>query len=622
MSRWKETDALSQRYSVTAESPLHASHARRIALRDILLHPSSLSYFTEFQDRRNRAHYVQFWLLIEGIKDPLGGVDSDAEGEELLPLPSPMTVATTRSDFRLVWESYFASDALQSNPRYIQTVKAFVEDERTSVTAHELRRVRRAVFAAQQDVLEEMKEDDFPAFARSDLYFKALAEMPSLDAPSEPPRSRWTTESDTTIREPPLQPLAFSPPTSPPLVSSSFNFSFASHRRTETAPPQVTLSGSPSYAPAALGDHSRTSTRAASIVSTDGPGPRRQPLSGSLDFLMTSTGESGSRSPLFFNPLFSDEESGEEDEAARVSDDDYVQVQTIDAIHEALSTVLAANDKNSSARAAPKTPDLTARSFSADTTVRPAARSPVSRTPNLQSKAMLDERRRPSLPEPKRRGLGVFGDEEFDEDEIDPAEPDFDLNTIHRAAPGDLQLPLEIARLEEKISKLAGQETVVGSLIRKAELTGTISELKLLVKSRDSLRREIRALTFQTAQYQSQESENKLLPGRTSVVISGTTIGHSDAGGGQNFQLYLVELHQLATDGTFGSGWIVTRRYSEFATLHASLKEKYVAARQLDLPGKKLVTSYNDTFIESRRVGLEKYLQVGAPASRLCALTL
>lgn len=89
--------------------------------------------------------------------------------------------------------------------------------------------------------------------------------------------------------------------------------------------------------------------------------------------------------------------------------------------------------------------------------------------------------------------------------------------------------------------------------------------------------------------------------------MSGTTVGQAK---GVSFQLYLVEVHQLARDGTFAAGWIVTRRYSEFATLQGKLRDKYPAARGVDLPGKSIVERYTETFIEQRKLGLERYLRV------------
>lgn len=703
--------SLSQRDSVLTSTPIAQRTAPRVSLRTILLQPTSLSYFMEFQDRRQRAMFVQFWLLVEGLKDPLEDVEGDdAEGGVVMPQPSTATVATTREDVRMIWESYFSrSNALGTSERYLSIIKAFVErSEKEPVGARELRRVRRAVFSAQQEVLVEMEEEDFPDFVKSNLYFKAVADLPKppptafLASPTSTTdfspltRPRALSNPQTPLAHPhppPYLPRSASPP--PPRPSSPAPMSKTLHQlqlqRTDTAPPQLTFraafdqarprpstgrrSGSEgataspeAEAGGLFGDEARglfgqmeptlRKTSVGSLESVSGGGggagleKRRSNLADSLEFLMGSPSPgAGAEKDDFRSPLFGEEGTGEEAgmtlEEEQEEEEDYVQVQTIEAIQEALNSILATDARGSSQVNHRSTSSLVglnsdlatavgggrkvsgergmtklspARSRTSTATGSPSASTTplavsIDRIPSGSSgKSSVVAVTTPSAEEsPRPRHKGVFDDDE-DMDDLEPEdhEPEFDPRSIRLAAVGDLQLPVEIARLGATLDKLRNQEAVVGALIRKAELTGIVSELKILTKSRESLRREMRALEFQKRQFESQESENKLVPGRTSVVISGTTIGHQ-AEGGQPFQLYLVEVHQLASDGTFGSGWIVTRRYSEFATLHAGLREKYIAARGLDFPSKRLVTSYNEGFIEQRRLGLEKYLQARRP---------
>lgn len=633
----------------------------------------------EFQDRRRRSLRVQFWLLVEGLKDPLEDVEDEGQ-TSALPPPSATTVATTRGDVKMIWDAYFASsNSLNSNQKYLRTINAFLDRPATDlVSAQELRRVRHAVFAAQQDVLVEMEEEDFPEFAKSDLYFKAIADLPKTPSSPTIVRPRALSNPQTPLaRQVPYQPPRSASP--PPRAASPPPFTKGLQQlqlqRTDTAPPQVTFraafdqgrqrpviarrsgsEGPPMDQPGGLfGDggslfgDSEPTVRKTSITSLDSGSntfdKRRPNLADSLEFLM------GSPSPAaedFRSPLFGDEGLSRDGEAehgvatgeAALDDDDYVQVQTIEAIQEALNSILATDARGASTSHHRSSNSLVGldQSSSAGGTRRVSAETGLAKISPTRSRNSTND----SPPTPlngtriasgsssksivsviddpsTRRGRGVFDDEE-DMDDLEPEdhEPEFDPKSIRLAAPGDLQLPVEIARLGATLEKLRNQEAVVGALIRKAELTGIASELKILTKSRESLRREVRALSFQKSQYESQDSENKLVPGRTSVVISGTTVGQQ--ADGQSFQLYLVEVHQLAADGTFGSGWIVTRRYSEFATLHAGLRDKYIAARGLDFPSKRLVTSYSEGFIEQRRRGLEKYLQVRIDPSVLtCA---
>ncbi|KAG2022876.1 structural protein MDM1 [Coprinopsis cinerea AmutBmut pab1-1] len=174
------------------------------------------------------------------------------------------------------------------------------------------------------------------------------------------------------------------------------------------------------------------------------------------------------------------------------------------------------------------------------------------------------------------------------------------------AAPGDLQLSYEIARLADKITNLKAQEEMLDTLIKKAELTGDNQELMLLKKSKNAMNRDLRELEFQKQQYEQQESANKLISERTRVSIASSTVAEED---GKSVVRYLIEIQQLAMDGSFSSGWVVARRYNEFLNMHNKLRERYVLVKGLDFPGKRLVPNLSNSFLDNRKQALEKYLQ-------------
>jgi sorting nexin-25 len=204
----------------------------------------------------------------------------------------------------------------------------------------------------------------------------------------------------------------------------------------------------------------------------------------------------------------------------------------------------------------------------------------------------------------------IFGDEEdmIDEEDDDRAEGSVDTEqgTFQLAGPGDLQLSYEIARLGDKITKLDAHDAMLDTLIKKAELTGDAQELRLLQKSKSSMTRELRELRFQKTQYEQQESANRLISHRTKVSIVSSTVGEEE---GKSVVRYLVEVQQLAPDGTFASGWVVARRYNEFLRMHSKLRDRYTLVKGLDFPGKRLVPSLSGSFVDTRRHALEKYLQ-------------
>lgn len=285
----------------------------RVSLREILLQPTSLSYFMEYQERRKRSLPVQFWCLVEGLKDPLddGNLDATAPIAE----PTPATIATTRSDVALLWDAYFATNALGISAKHIRVIKAFVigpsppvgsqAPPPATVSGAELRAVRRAVFAAQSDVLAEMEEDDYPGFVQSDLYFKALADLPDLsDTPPLPssalfasapperaPRQRALSHPDQHTSSPGrLSTNSKSSATAapPPLLSPRAPLGL---QRTDTAPPQVTFR--------AVFDQQRpalTARKADSDGDAERRHPSRKPSTTSLDsFLPAASAAAGKR---------------------------------------------------------------------------------------------------------------------------------------------------------------------------------------------------------------------------------------------------------------------------------------------------------------------------------------
>ncbi|KAJ7610776.1 PhoX domain-containing protein [Roridomyces roridus] len=207
-----------------------------------------------------------------------------------------------------------------------------------------------------------------------------------------------------------------------------------------------------------------------------------------------------------------------------------------------------------------------------------------------------------------KRRAAMFSDDldEVDVDEEQQEESIERSGSFQMAAPGDLQLSYEIARLGDNIANLQSQEAILVTLIKKAELTGDTQELKLLNKSKSSMNRELRELQFQKLQYEQQESANRLFSDRTKVSIVSSTVGEEE---GKQVVRYLVEIQQLAPDGSFASGWVVARRYNEFLTMHTKLRDRYALVRNLEFPGKRLVTALSGSFVDTRKAALEKYLQ-------------
>lgn len=186
---------------------------------------------------------------------------------------------------------------------------------------------------------------------------------------------------------------------------------------------------------------------------------------------------------------------------------------------------------------------------------------------------------------------------------------------LFMAAPGNLSLAEEIKKLNKEIDKLNEQLQILDPLIRKAELTNNITELKILKKSRLNLDREITTKNLQNQQYIVQENDNSLF-GKSRVSIQSYISGNE---GGREFMLYIVEVQKLAAGDVVSAGWIVARRFSQFFQLHEYLRAKYpLQVGQLPFPKRttmSVLKFQQRQLVELRKAALEEYLQqlIGIP---------
>ena len=630
-------------------------------------------------DRKHRSMLVQFYLTVEGLKDPLEDDDDlaapgivtsrDALQSGEMGAVDSASAQSLRDDTQLLLSTYLRTKAVIVDTRIIDRLQAFHEQVGLGavrpVPKTEYRRIRRTIFAAQAQVYDEMKEIDWPTFQRSDLFVKAIAELPVRTIQSDlryMGNGNGTGNGSSTLSG------------EPEFVLPS-NASGSSRHSLPSSPPMPNLRMQP---PRPLPTIKRAGTASALPLDSRAPSKgmtrrstdltARDDLFGAdkLDFLTGSaTGNAKTeedRSPLFRDDTVTTGLSTQADlHAVREEPDDKEQLQTMEAIQDALSSILASDDKvteqstlaqsrsrspsvasqtsmDTSSLVSPRAPGTKAgpgAEKSLGATISPTAADPPKRpfwrlrTPSSQSQLNDDSRSR--KPEYLAPAPEVYDQEGDPKKHLHDSADDLSGSTgslglaesagaSTRAAPSVLELPVEIDRIAARVNKLENQENVLSALLRKAELTGSQSELKILQKSMDALRREISELSFQKRQFETQESESRLAPGRTSVSITGTSVGQApDGRPGGEYAVYLVEVHQLAEDGvTQTAGWMVPRRFSEFVALHSALKEKYQAVRTLELPGKRLVTSLSTNLIQQRKVALEKYLQAVVQIPPIC----
>lgn len=508
----------------------------------------------EFMDRRHRSLPVQFWLTVESFKNPLETVESGSSGDEDDPIHDPSNSVTVKEDISMIHDLYFSSPTLHLtlasiSQKHVDIIRSFARNESDPSLATQ-RRVRRSVLLAQRQVERDM-EQDFDDFERSELWFRAVGdtELASKKSSSE----SLPVSSDRSSAVSPFPRHVFSSKhdggPSPQLLP-----------RTESSPylstPYQGLTGSNSH-------------RIMQGAPLPAPTPRL--ASSNIEVLMSPILEKSSessRAPLFDDP---------DDESQRI---DKTQLQRMEAIQAALTDIIA---------------------FEQQSVEKPRSMAEVE---NLKD-TLFDAPRSNRI----RDRRAVFDeDNEDDGDDDKPTEAGASRHgSFQLAAPGDLHLSYEISRLGDNVANLQAQDMMLDTLINKAELTGDTQELRLLQKSKSAMNRELRQLTFQKQQYEQQEAANRLLSDRTKLSIVSSTVGEEE---GKSVVRYLVEVQQLAPDGSFASGWVVARRYNEFLTMHNKLRERYGPVRNLDFPGKRLVTALSGSFVDTRKVALEKYLQV------------
>ncbi|CDK26548.1 unnamed protein product [Kuraishia capsulata CBS 1993] len=188
------------------------------------------------------------------------------------------------------------------------------------------------------------------------------------------------------------------------------------------------------------------------------------------------------------------------------------------------------------------------------------------------------------------------------------------------AAPGDLNLSEEIAKLSKDVERLEQQESILEPLINKAMLTNNQAELKILKRSKLGLQREIQMKDLQRQQYIVQENDNSLF-GKSKVSIQ-SFISDVENDKGKEFILYIIEVQRLSTKdpSVVTAGWVIARRFSQFYKLNEYLKSKYPEVKDLPFPSRKVVLKFQQkSLVEERKNQLEQYLQKLIQMSDVCS---
>ena len=548
------------------------------SVTDVMHDASGLSYFMEYMDRQRLMTLVQFWIVVDGFRNPLEDemlVDDDFAGGH------PQWTDADRSDLLQIYEAYLSTTELKTPEESKAIVKGFIDAGQDATTLEYLQ-ARGAVMKVQSSVLEELREKHFPSFKQSDLYYKYLTSEDGMA--KRPTKSTARALKAPSIASIPESPTKRPPPSRVPSTLSAHRFDLrrnaASNSDLKSAAKSMegTLQGRRSLDidPSAplFDDDIETDALADSIHSLD-----RESLNGDI-------GESSQDHMV---------------EAMEAALSDIMTNET--KVDTPKDSIFDSPDSNFLAKKISDSPRSSGEFSRVETALSDKGRE----KPNLASLGLVNTSSRIGV----FTDNDLFGDEEkFIEDEhvdIEQSGDEKDLDEeIHQAAPGDLGLAEAITAMTIDIERLVAQESVVDSLTRKAELTNNVAELRILGKSRSSLQREIRRKELQRQQYIVQESDNSLY-GRATVNIKSIMVGKEDDG--QEFALYIIEVQRKANEQLSSASWVVARRYSEFLELHQRLRSIYPAVRHLEFPRRRLVMKLQRDFLQRRRSSLENYLR-------------
>ncbi|KAJ5799164.1 uncharacterized protein N7518_001232 [Penicillium psychrosexuale] len=546
------------------------SRTHESSLIDVMHSASGLSYFMEFMDRQKLMSLVQFWVVVDGLRNPL----EDDFGDE----PVPTLLAwkpADRNDLALISETYLSKPELNVSEESRRAVKTFLSAGKRA-TPEQYRKARMVVLTTQSAILERLQDTYYPKFKGSDLYWKYIA---SDEASAAQAPVRQSSPIAVTFETPERRPL-------PPLLS-----------RTSSQPG---LRPSKDLRRAAV---SSSDVRGMGKLFDDDDSLRRSIDSERSAYLFDDDYDTDNLATSTHS-LGKDSQNGENDGQS--------QSQVLETMEAALNDIITNEPKNAriedlkgdaAGLFGPDRPDVSSRSLSET----PPVDNRNERTKkSIASLGLVDHASR----------LGVFDDDlfpdqqKFIEDEyeepdgVDEKDP---ADEVHEAAPGDLGLTEAIEALSVDIDKLAAQDSVVQALTRKAELTNNTAELRILRKSKASIQREMHRKEMQRQQYILQESDNSLF-GRSTVSLKSTVVGKEEDDG-REFAMYVVEVKRNAGEQMPAASWVVARRYSEFHDLHQKLRQRYPSVRNLEFPRRRVVMKLQKEFLHKRRLALEAYLQ-------------
>ncbi|KAK7206109.1 PXA domain-containing protein [Myxozyma melibiosi] len=561
-------------------------------VQQILNTSAGLSYFMEYMDRQHRTGLLQFYLVVDGFKNPLEEDDDDDDDAQDLAVSSSETFSESdREDISQIRDSYFSDQLLQIDQKYKDDIERFLSNP--SATAADYQKARRAIMRAQKHVYDILEEEDLPNFKRSDIFLKYLT---STDPETENPKG---TVDDYHVG----------------LLDESMT----------DEPPGTTaenLTVDPEYM--AVDRRSLDYDRDGLSISVEPEDDVVQAVQAAFDDIMQSRPATNAGATAVASAATADDAS-----SSRSGDSSHRKPPSTINEDYAIYTHQGSGGGGASINESPRSSIESSRPGTSnalepvDTTATTSTKPSSDLRSDLFGSSTADNENNIFPSESalfEETAREIFSDDSFSsEDEMDAGDAGelaaADSASIHRADPGDLGLTETIQRISDDINKLMNQDAVLETLLKKAELTNNLADLRILKKSKASVEREIKRKELQRQQYIVQESDNGLY-GRSNVWINSAVTGSDN---GRAYALYIIEVQRFEYDGSVSARWIVARRYSEFFQLHQHLRRRFPQVNEIDFPKKAVsVLKFQKSFIEARKAGLEIYLRALLQIPEVC----
>lgn len=105
------------------------SQAGKASVVDVMHNASGLSYFMEYMDRQRLMTLVQFWIVVDGFRNPL---ETRSLSGIFFNTHQPQWTDADRSDILQIYEAYLAKPELKASAEARNNVRAFLDAGRSA----------------------------------------------------------------------------------------------------------------------------------------------------------------------------------------------------------------------------------------------------------------------------------------------------------------------------------------------------------------------------------------------------------------------------------------------------------------------------------------------------------